>query len=280
MRTLVVTAKFRCIIKLNDKFSAHTVSSIINIEAFTHKGGRPYDGLGVLWSKNKNIGVKVIDIDFLHGCMAVELQFENVKYACVAFYLPVFENTDEYEEDILLCTSFIDVVASQFTCDLDVNFLIVEDFNFNMNRLLSNKRLQILCDLFNELSLSCCDNMEINEVGYTYKHEALGTYSYFDHIFVQENRLDTIVQFAVLDDGNNCSDHCALNVIFKSNLSQSTSGNANLEVPLDSTILWNIGDVNAYKNLCSISFDTVLRPVCCNCMYPSADCDHISILMI
>ena len=71
-----------------------------------------------------------------------------------------------------------------------------------------------------------------------------------------------MVQFAVLYDNNNCSDHCTLNVIFKSNLSQSTSGSANLKVPLDSTLLRNIGDVNAYKNLCSIGFDTVQTKTC------------------
>ena len=173
------------------------MSGIFDIEVFAHKCGYSYCGLGVLWSKNRNIGVKVIDIDFLHRCMAVELQVENVKYVCVAVYLPVFENTDEYEEDILMCASFIDTVASQFTCDPDVNFLIVGDFNFDIHRLISNKRLQILRDLFSELSLFCCDNMDINEVCYTYKHEALEIYSYIDHIFVQENRLDTIVQFAV-----------------------------------------------------------------------------------
>ena len=54
------------LLNLSDKFSAHTVSGIIDIEAFAHKDGRPYGGLGVLWSKNRNIGVKydVIDIDF------------------------------------------------------------------------------------------------------------------------------------------------------------------------------------------------------------------------
>ena len=109
--------------------------------------------------------------------MAVELQVENVKYVCIAVYLPLFENTDECEEDILMCVSFIDAVASQFSCDSDVNFVIFADFNFDMHGLLSNKRLQILCDFFGKLSLSCCDNMDINEVGYTYKHEALGTYS-------------------------------------------------------------------------------------------------------
>ena len=76
------------------------------------------------------------------------------------------------------------------------------------------------------------------------------------------------MQFAELNDGNNCLDHCALNAIFKSNLSQPTLGYANLKVPLDSTILWNIGDTNAYKTLSSIDFDTVQRSVCCNCMYP------------
>jgi hypothetical protein len=85
--------------------------------------------------------------------MAIELVAGKTTYVCITVYLPVFVNTDEYEEDMLLCASFIDAIASHYLYNNDVVFLLCGDFNFVVNRLVTSKRLQIFRDLFSELAV-------------------------------------------------------------------------------------------------------------------------------
>ena len=104
-------------------------------------------------------------------CMAVEVKCGPSIFICVAVYFPVFENidTDEYEENILLCSAFIDSICSQYPSDQNVKLVICGDFNFDMLRLNTIARLNIIRELFNEFNPCSCYHLDVNNVCYTFK---------------------------------------------------------------------------------------------------------------
>ena len=159
------------LLNYNADFSAYAVSGIKDIETYAKTSDQPYGGLGVLWSKHLCLEVKVIDVDYIHRCLAVEIIAGKITYVCIVVYLPVLENSDDYENDLLLCSAFIDAVASHYTFTNEMTLMICGDFNFDMHKFLTCKRLKLVNDLFNELDLHCCDDLDVNKVGYTYHHD-------------------------------------------------------------------------------------------------------------
>ncbi len=262
----------------NSDFSAYAVSGITDIESFAKSGGRPYGGLGVLWSKNlHNLNVKVIDVDHLHRCLAIEIIAGKIMYICILVYLPVYENTDDYEDNLLFCSSFIDAVASNYVFDNETILMVCGDFNFDMHKLQTSKRLQLTKDVLNEFDLCCCDDLDINKVGYTYHHDTLGLFSLIDHVFIQKQSTESIIAYAVLPDGDNCSDHYAISITLRCNLSALGVNVAFSDASKDESdtpIIWNSGDTNAYSKMCQEGLVSLGYPTCYSCSYPCSHTDH------
>ena len=61
--------------------------------------------------------------------------------------------------------------------------------------------------LIHDFKLNCLDYKDNSGVEYTYKHKALGYYSYINHVFVSENAVADVVSLSVIDIGSNLSDH-------------------------------------------------------------------------
>ena len=62
----------------------------------------------------------------------------------------------------------------------------------------------------NDLHLSVCDSMDINQVGYTYSHNSLPHKSLLDHVFVHNDILPLVSDYEVILDAVNLSDHLPL----------------------------------------------------------------------
>jgi hypothetical protein len=218
--------------------------------------------------------VTVIDTDDSHRCLGVEVKYGTSTFICIAVYFPVFENTDEYEENVLFCAAFIDAICSQYVHSKDTKFMIYGDFNYDMQKFITHSRLKVMRDLFNEISLTCCDHLDANNVGYTYKKESLGQYSFIDHVFVLKQNVTDVIEFAILDHGNNLSDHCAINIVWNCDMSvelHNKNENANES---DMPLLWDLLDVDSYRNICGNYFRTILVPSACHCVYPCLHSEH------
>jgi hypothetical protein len=119
--------------------------------------------------------------------------------------------------------------------------------------------------------------LDVNKVGYTYKQETLGYYSCIDHVFVQKHNLGAVLQFAVLDEGYNFSDHCALRVTLSCDLLQVQNDSSHYDEhksDCEASLLWSAGDVVAYLDLCEEGFAALERPASFNCIYPCAQSEH------
>ena len=80
--------------------------------------------------------------------LTIEIKAGKATFVCIAEYLPMYTNTDENEEELLLCASLIDSVAMYYSNCIDINFVVYGDFNFDVQKLCINRRLQIMQDLF------------------------------------------------------------------------------------------------------------------------------------
>jgi hypothetical protein len=180
----------------------------LDIEQYARTGGRPAGGVGVLW-KNGFASCTVLDVDELHRCIAFQVKLQWTTLICVGVYLPSFSNTDEYEEIILECFSFIDSVFTEYV-DNKSHFVLLGDFNFDDNRLNNSNRLCHVLKFMKEYKLLSCDHLDINNLGYSYCHSSLNVYSLIDHAIVTENLLHEICKYEVIDSGLNFSDHCAI----------------------------------------------------------------------
>jgi len=61
--------------------------------------------------------------------------------------------------------------------------------------------------IVNDLNLICCDNLDLENIGFTYFHDTLGHKSFIDHFFVHRELLPLISYFKILENGANVSDH-------------------------------------------------------------------------
>jgi exonuclease III len=188
----------------NVKYSGFAISGIVDIEQFVQRGGRPYGGVGILWKKVAPFKCSVLGFNDSHRCLIIKIEGCGHSLVCVNVYLPTYVNSDEYEEELLDCFAFIDSILIQNVSD---NVVLFGDFNFDVKRLESIAKLNMVLNFLHEYNLTICDHLDVNKLGYTFYHEGLNMSSLIDHAFVSANLFDSISNYAVLDSGLNFSDH-------------------------------------------------------------------------
>jgi len=118
--------------------------------------------------------------------------------------------------------------------------IILGDFNFEYQT--SHKGSNVFSTLSTERHMVACDDLDINNVGYTYIHESLNQRSLIDHVFMSCDMKSSVNSYAVLSDGTNLSDH--LPVEFKMCLSLfRIPSKADRRTVLE--YRWDKGDVNS-----------------------------------
>ena len=118
--------------------------------------------------------------------------------------------------------------------------------------------------MFNELDLHCCDDLDVNKVRYTYHQDTLGLYSLVDHVFIQKQSVESISAYAVLPDGDDCSDHYAVSITLQSKMTVDNNDayrNVHRDED-DAPIMWSVGDTLAYSNMCQKGLDKLDFPKC------------------
>jgi len=70
-----------------------------------------------------------------------------------------------------------------------------------------DKGYDVVSSFVNDLNLICCDNMELQNIGFTYFHDTLGHKYFIDDFFVHRELLPLISYFKILENEANVSDH-------------------------------------------------------------------------
>jgi hypothetical protein len=271
----LLPANVNMLMNFNNLFSGVVISGCLDVEQFAHSGGRPYGGVGILWRRDLNCKCKVLGFDDSHRCIVIKIDFGSCSLVCANVYLPTFNNTDSYEEDILSCFAFIESLF-MLHADGQTNFVILGDCNFDCERLRKSSRLLLVRNFLNDYSLESCDHLDENKLGYSYRHEGLNVQSLIDHAFVTVDLLNKISKFALLDCGLNFSDHCAVSFnVWLDNVADGGGGVASSfdgaktdysTKNINVNYLWDSQDILNYQKISNDMLRVFL------CTYPHLSC--------
>ena len=198
---------------LNNNWDSHVVSSIVDIERYGMRRGKPYGDKGFMWNKFAGLKVKLIGVDDLHKVMAIEVVVGNKTFFIFGVYLPCYANNDDYECDMMTCVGFIERVYNVYQNDMNYTFIMTGDFNVDCSKIVESNRLSCLRNLLAEYSMTDCDKLGVNNVRYTYRQESLQQYTLIDHMFICDNDLQLVKEYNIIDSDSNISDHCAISAI-------------------------------------------------------------------
>ena len=113
------------------------------------------------------------------------------------------------EVELLECMSFIENKVNNELgvngCDCTV--FIMSDFNATYEAINNDARLLAKYNLFTDLQLVCCDDLDKTGVAYTYKHRGLDQKSYIDHFYISEMKKCLVSCIDNIDSGGNLSNH-------------------------------------------------------------------------
>ena len=94
----------------NSIYSGFAISGICDVNEYALCGGRPYGGVGILWKNNSCVKCTILGYDDLHRCVAVKIECAKFILMCINVYLPTYNNSDYYEEDILFCICWLNIL--------------------------------------------------------------------------------------------------------------------------------------------------------------------------
>ena len=69
---------------------------------------------------------------------------------------------------------------------------MIGDFNADCSKIVKCDRLSCLRSLFAEYNMTDCDNLDVNNVGYTFRQESLQQYTLIDHMFICDKDLQLV----------------------------------------------------------------------------------------
>jgi exonuclease III len=164
--------------------------------------GRPFGGVGVLIRKSLSSHISLCGHQQDNRAIAVKLDYNDLHVICVGVYFPCDRSSPEYINSICSINGFIESVIDD---NPGYKILITGDFNFQC--IVGDKGYDVFSSFANDLDLTCCDSMDLENIGFTYFHETLGQKSFIDHFFVHREVQPLIRYFKIVEDGANLSDH-------------------------------------------------------------------------
>ena len=165
--------------------------------------GRPFGGCSIVYRKSLPMQVTPV-VSSLNTICAVKLIIDKSKFLMLSVYMPVNDGSNAN------ITEFEDVmneITSILRSHDDFAILIGGDFNLDLKRDCTSSIYNVFNDFISVENLFCHDEvLDIDSLYYTFE-SSTGSRSAIDHFIFSEMFLDNVVDFKVLLDGNNLSDH-------------------------------------------------------------------------
>ena len=222
--------------------------------------GRPYGGVGIIYKKNRQFLIKPVDSKS-NRISAIDCSLGQLKLLIFSVYMPsnVRENNEEFFEVLYEITSI---------CNLYPDYQLVIGGDFNTTLTGNNLRNNFFLDFLSGFDLICPNSIDPINLFTFYNNQ--GHKSLIDHFCISSNVSDLIVEYEILSDGDNLSDHNPIFINFEITTSSVMQGNAMSYSPKCKLPDWNNAsdsDITLYKynldiNLSSISIP--LEAVVCN----------------
>jgi exonuclease III len=222
---------------INNFSSNFTGFSSSAMECRTSKGllkGRPYGGVGIIVKNAYSTHMK---------CLAAEERFIAIAWGdliLINMYLPCHKNIVSYNNDLL---NVLTGIGSLIESNASLKVVIGGDLNCDLNS--RHPGSVIIQEFMDKYQLSSCDPLG-NSVTNTYINSALGHSSFIDHFIVHNSIYLDVLDFDVIDEGNNMSDHLPIFITMHTNLTCSNQCGETNSVPMK--LRWDKANLSAYYN--------------------------------
>jgi hypothetical protein len=211
--------------------------------------GRPYGGVMTLI--NKSLRPYTQSIYTSDRCTIITL----FHYVIMNVYFPCTGTTDRLEIlDNLLCE-----IGNHFDDCTDCVYLLGGDFNCDVDH--NDPAARMVKNFLKDKSLSRCDECLGVKAKYTYSNESLNTRSCIDYFCVSDNKCT--VEFNVIDEGSNLSDHLPINVVCSCDFAMPTNSSSpsSCNNSTQEFLRWDHADLLAYYTLTGTHLQALLPEV-------------------
>ena len=233
--------------------------------------GRPFGGVGFLWSKTLSHRFSIGRRASSGRCLSLTMTLDSGQLVdIVTVYFPCFSSTAEYSAELNECLSFIEDV-----CTDGHDVILLGDMNFECS--LSNAGFRQCESVLSVYGVHHCDDFLPDIQPTTYCNEHLNQFSFIDHMFMSDPLRQLISNAQIVESGANLSDHRPLVYTMQLLLTPSIAHNRQHKPALSYCWRWDKSDLNiyydcTYSELCTVSLPDSL--VACDC--DSNICDNHS----
>jgi hypothetical protein len=182
---------------------AHAVSGMEGNDLLK---GRPYGGSAILWQNNLNASVKPITFNSNRIC-AIAVQMQNFKFLLCSIYMPTDTCNDKSNSDM-----YMDILDQISTTADNLNIshvLIGGDLNTSFERP-NSLHTKGLLSFLQTNSMNCCISHPVSSVDFSYESKANNVRSTIDHFVCTNNMWQSIIDYTVVHDMENPSDHSVI----------------------------------------------------------------------
>jgi exonuclease III len=222
--------------------------------------GRPKGGLAIMWKKSLMLAVTVIGNSLNNRIMTAIIECAQFSLCLCNVYLPCFEQSIDYNIELLECMSYIEHVFEQLSDDYgNMEVCIIGDFNINIQKIYNNCYVNCFKDFIRDNKLIILSEQLDADGGYTYCNESLCAFSMIDHCVVSEKVGAKMVDICIVESVDNMSDHLPLVVRFEVNVCHSVVH----ERDDFRTVLWDLNAVKMYYGMTRNELYKLNMPDCC-----------------
>ena len=185
-------------------------SSCIGVSAMNDcdvgRQGRPHGGCLIIYKRNIAFTVNQITTTSSRLCAATFVN-DSCKLLILSVYMPIDDNSNS---SALEYGYILNEIYGLLEIYNDFTLIIGGDFNTDFQRQTFN--LDLLNNFITVESLICTSL--IYDIDFTFE-SVTGARSTIDHFIFNENSFNDLIDFKVLDEGFNLSDHCPIYVSIK-----------------------------------------------------------------
>ena len=176
--------------------------------------GRPYGGNMIVWNKNINHKVSVVNTTSKRISSVIIYLNDNVSLLLINVYMPCDDRTrgDRFNE---LCSILVEI-SHLCKCANTRYILIGGDFNIDPRR--NTHHTTELSHFISREGFLNGLNAPFSNVKYTFSSTGVGDTSLIDHILLTDTLFNSMTQYYTIDGVDNLSDHCALFCSIKLNI--------------------------------------------------------------
>ena len=206
--------------------------------------GRPFGGLMILYKRSLALPISQINTNSTRICAATIVK-DSCKILLMSIYMPCDDNTNDSASQYLDVLSEITAILNIYD---DFYVIIGGDFNTDYSR--NNFNSRTLKDyLISESLLDAGD--VLNDSNYTYESYN-GVKSIIDHFILTENCIANVIDYDVLHDGFNLSDHSPIMITLDTQFRLLNNSDNNDDLQDNNIVLdWDNAtddDIMNYKN--------------------------------